>query len=224
MTSKTIGAKSPAKQQEESAPTGRTRQRRPQEVRERVITAALHAFATVGFEGASTRSIAADAQVSHSLLIYHFQTKDDLWKAVVVNLAERFAISRVDEVVASGGASARDRLKRAIRKIVTMSAQYPELHRLMTIEAHQPSKRLTWMCENLIGEQFEFMRDLISEAQREGAVRRADPERLRFSIIGMAAVPFSVSAEYQYLTKRNPFSKIEIEQTIDLINALIFVD
>ncbi|BAI98751.1 hypothetical protein Sj15T_38210 [Sphingobium sp. TA15] len=201
-----------------------TRKRRPEEVRARVLTAALHAFATVGFEGASTRAIAADAQVSLSLLLYHFQTKDDLWKAVVVDLAERYSISGLDAIVAPDATSPKDRLKAMIRGIVNMSAEVPELHRLMTLEAHQPSKRLTWMCENFIGKDFEYMSGLISEAQKQGAVRRVDPGRLRFAILGMAAIPFSVSAEYQHLTKRNPFSKIEIEQTIELINALIFAE
>jgi hypothetical protein len=51
-----------------------------------------------------------------------------------------------------------------------------------------------------------------------------NPGRLRYAIIAVAAVPFSVAAEYQYLTKHNPFAPAEIASTISLIKHLVFVD
>lgn len=205
----------------DASPTPR-RTRRPKEVRERVLAAALHAFATAGFEGASTRAIANDAQVSLSLLLYHFKTKEDLWRAVLQDIA---AMATMKHLLAdiTPDMSAGKRLMVAIRGLVELFAKIPELHRLMTLEAHQPSDRLNWIIENVNREPFEAMCSLIAEAQAEGSVRKISAERLRFAIVGMAAVPFSVSAEYQFLTKRNPFSKIEIEATIDMINKMIFI-
>jgi len=198
------------------------RARRPKEVRERVLAAALHAFATAGFEGASTRAIARDAQVSLSLLMYHFKTKEELWRAVLQNIASMATMKNL-LMDASSEMSAAERLMVAIRGLVELFADVPELHRLMTLEAHQPSERLNWIIENVNREPFDAMCSLIAEAQAEGAVCKISPERLRFAIVGMAAVPFSVSAEYQFLTKRNPFSKIEIEATIDMICKMIFI-
>ena len=42
------------------------------DARDRIVSAARRSFATAGFEGASTRQIAADAGVAQSLLLYHF--------------------------------------------------------------------------------------------------------------------------------------------------------
>jgi len=217
---KPAAAEQNAQPASESTPPRRTR--RPKEVRERVLAAALHAFATAGFEGASTRAIASDAQVSLSLLLYHFKTKDELWRAVLQNIASMATMKHL-LTNATSEMSAAERLMVAIRGMVELFAEVPELHRLMTLEAHQPSERLNWIIENVNREPFDAMCSLIAEAQAEGAVRKISPERLRFAIVGMAAVPFSVSAEYQFLTKRNPFSKIEIEATIDMICKMIFI-
>jgi TetR/AcrR family transcriptional regulator len=92
----------------------------------------------------------------------------------------------------------------------------------MTLECHKLSPRLIWIVENYTGEGYRKLTNLIRDAQKEGSVRDIDPARLRFAIMAMAAVPFSISAEYQLLTKKNPFSRKEIESTIELINELVF--
>ena len=48
--------------------------------RARIIEAAREAFSTMGFEGASLRSVAKEAGVQHQLATYYFKTKEELWK------------------------------------------------------------------------------------------------------------------------------------------------
>ncbi|MEZ5656630.1 MAG: TetR/AcrR family transcriptional regulator [Sphingobium sp.] len=201
------------------------RRRRPIEVRTRIFEAALEGFARHGFEGTSTRMIAEDAHVSQSLLLYHFQSKDQLWKEVVeyvhsLNTASAILHDEVDV----GATSAAGKLRAVIKAYVNMFAKLPSLHRVMAQEAHQSSERLAWTCENYTRKDFDKVCELIIKGQEEGEVREGNPARLRYAIIAMAAVPFSVSAEYQYLANRNPFSRAEIESAIDFINHLVFVD
>src|SRR5258705_6888178 len=61
----------------------RAEQQRALDTRERIVVAALEAFAERGFEGARTRDIAARAKVNQGLITYHFSSKPDLWKAAV---------------------------------------------------------------------------------------------------------------------------------------------
>ena len=56
--------------------------------RERILAAALDLFSERSFEGATTREIAARAEVTQPLLNYHFRSKDDLWRAAVEVLFE----------------------------------------------------------------------------------------------------------------------------------------
>lgn len=51
--------------------------------RKRLIEAAAHEFAEMGLDGASTRDIAARANLAQSALPCHFRTKEMLWKAEV---------------------------------------------------------------------------------------------------------------------------------------------
>lgn len=61
----------------------RGRTKAEQGTRERLLAAALEAFAARGFEGASTRSIAEAAAAPQGLVRHHFASKEGLWLAVV---------------------------------------------------------------------------------------------------------------------------------------------
>ncbi|KEQ52033.1 TetR/AcrR family transcriptional regulator [Sphingobium chlorophenolicum] len=203
------------------AKTKRVRRRQPEEVRARILRAALNAFANFGFDGASTRAIAADAHVSISLLLYHFSSKDELWKAVMTDIMDHIRQARSPNGDIPG-ATATEKLKLLIDRTVRFFAEYPALHRLMTLEGHQLSDRLIYLCESYVKDEFRMLCGLILDAQKEGTVIDVDPARLRIAITAVAAVPFSVAAEYQYLTKQSPFTTKEIEGTIDMINRLVF--
>jgi AcrR family transcriptional regulator len=198
------------------------RRRRPEEVRERILAAALTAFATYGFEGASVRGIAKDAHASLPLVLYHFNSKEELWKTMMEGVYAEIDSRRGDHPDVEG-MSASERLRLLIADIVRFFANSPSLHRLMTLEGHQITDRLLWMCERHTRKSFRDTTALIAEAQKEGKVRMVDPARLRFAINAMSAVPFAVSAEYQILTNKSPFSSEEIEGTIALINQFVFI-
>ena len=51
------------------------------DTRERILVAALQAFAEKGYDGATTREIASRAGVNLGLLQYHFGGKPKLWQA-----------------------------------------------------------------------------------------------------------------------------------------------
>src|SRR5688572_24745215 len=57
--------------------------------RQRILEAAIHAFAAGGFEGASTREIAEAAGVTDPLLFYHFKSKAELYYAAVHDQLEK---------------------------------------------------------------------------------------------------------------------------------------
>src|SRR5437016_2873742 len=54
-----------------------------QDGRERILSAAIRAFAEVGYAGATTAGIARDAGVTQPLVHHHFGSKDGLWRAAV---------------------------------------------------------------------------------------------------------------------------------------------
>lgn len=197
--------------------------RRPEEVIARIMEAAMNAFTKDGFNGARLRAIAADAGITIQLLIYHVKTKKQLWQMMMEHVLAQH--KHFDEVVSElpEDASAAARLRHVITDMVTYTATHPSLHRIMIQEAAQPSPRLMWLSENLVRPDLEHFIELVKQAQQEGAVRSdIDPLLLRYAVVSMGSVPFSVPAEYEYFSGKSPFSSGEVQKTIDMVHKLIF--
>jgi AcrR family transcriptional regulator len=86
--------------------------------RERILQAAIDAFARSGFHGASTREIAELAGVTDALLFYHFKNKADLYLAAVIDQLDTLREGLEQE--AGGKPDVRDRL----RSFVTVYLAY----------------------------------------------------------------------------------------------------
>jgi AcrR family transcriptional regulator len=73
------------------ATTGRARpgaQQRGEDTRLRILRTALQVFATEGYEGASTRTLARSAGVNLPALQYYFGNKEGLYRAVIDHIGE----------------------------------------------------------------------------------------------------------------------------------------
>lgn len=197
--------------------------RQPKEVLERILEASTAAFTRDGYKGARMRSIAADAGTTIQLLVYHVKSKENLWEMTMEHMLRRFESHHALNRERNAGASATEHLKQLIVDLVHFCAANPQLHRIMTQEGGQLSPRLAWLCENFVRPGFEEFVALTVAAQREGTVRTDfQPERLRYAVVSIASVPFSVAAEYEYFIDRSPFSPGEIERTIDMIFGMVF--
>ena len=194
----------------------------PAELLDRLLETALETFAAHGYEGASMRQIAQDAGTTIQRISYHFNSKDELWKAVMMRVVQQFRLRRRRLFEQLGDAPASVRLRTLIIDMVHFLAEVPAVHRIMTFEAAHPTPRLQWLCDNLLMSQVQEDIKIIEDAQREGGVKRLDPARLRYAILSICAVPFTISAEFETITGHNPFAPTEIEQTIAFINALVF--
>jgi len=197
------------------------RQRRPEEVRAKIIEAALSAFARQGFSGVSLRSIARDADVTIQLLVYHFASKEALWEQTVNDTFGIFDRLHDNEALPSS-ASTRERLHRFIVDLVKFTADRPDLLRIMLHEAGQVTARMTWLAENRTGKMLNEFCDLVTEGQKQGIVYETPAARLFYAAAAIASLPFSVSAEYNYLVGKDPFTPSEMARTIELIERIIF--
>ena len=86
---------------------------RGEETRARILEAALELFATSGFEGASTRTIAEQAGVNLPAIQYYFGSKEGLYRAVVEEFSQQMQAGvtpigeRIRTGLANGQASRR---------------------------------------------------------------------------------------------------------------------
>ena len=89
----TIMAKSKrvdVKKREAASSAKKKTPRRPEEVKARIIEAAISAFARQGFDGARMRAVAADAGISIQLLVHHVKSKDKLWRFMMEHIFEQY--------------------------------------------------------------------------------------------------------------------------------------
>jgi len=178
----------------------RRRQARATATRTALLDAALEEFAAHGFEGASTRAIAAAAGTHQPQINYHFESKEELWKAAVDHLFER-----LDQVVSeqlgdtSPGWDSRDGFAANVRAFVRAAAGLPELNRIMVQEATIDSERLQWIVERHTRPRFELVTGRWRRLREEGRVPDIDEVVLYYSLVGAASLAYVNAPEARLL-------------------------
>jgi TetR/AcrR family transcriptional regulator len=191
--------------------------------RSRILAAALQVFATSGFEGSSLRQIAQHAGLQHQLVVYHFKTKDALWREVVASIFEESWRERglsywAEQVRIQGAAVA---LREMLKAFAMFTAKRPELHRLLSFEGQANSERLDWLIETYIRPHYEISTAAIRAAQKAGMASAGDPGRLHYAVIGVITTGLVFSKEYRRMTGLDPFSPAEVEETTELACSLL---
>jgi TetR/AcrR family transcriptional regulator len=210
--------------------SGGTRHPRPRSMRHsnaqkaKILKAAFECFHALGFEGATTRQIAQLAKTSHTAVLYHFKSKDQLWIATTETAIAEYINTIRESLDNRDNLSAREALQTFIREFVRFSAKSPGVHRILSMESAQGSQRLKWIIDHYLRDHFRIVRDLIRRGQSENAVRDGDPARLYYFILSAGSAPFTLSSEYQALTGRDVFSETEIYQTIGFIYDMVFIN
>lgn len=181
---------------------GRT-QERGDLTRQLLIDSALHEFAAVGFDAASTRVIAARAGVRQGQLTYHFESKYVLWRAAVDHLFERFDAEFIAGFEPEPDADPASLFAGSIRALVRSVARLPELNRIMVHEATADSERLDWIVEAHVRARFDQVGVLWRAVRESGASEfDVDPVILYYTLLGAASLLYVNAAEARRLLGR----------------------
>lgn len=203
----------------------RRRQQRSVDTRERILKAAFDEFAERGFDGASTRSVAARAGVQHPAVTYHFENKDGLWRAVVSTVGFNFSEYFRDQI--AEGQSQPDpveRLRAIQEDFVRFAAANPQFHWLMSNVGKRASEQLTWLIEDRLRDYFDGVAKLIVFAQKRGCYVEGDPYHLQYLFIGAVTRLFMLSAEVKQVMGRSPTSKAFLDEHVRACCSLFFRD
>jgi AcrR family transcriptional regulator len=187
--------------------------------RERIVEAALEAFAEKGFRGASTRDIALRAGTNQGLITYHFRSKDELWLAAVnriFGLLEKRLFERLGSL---SSREPRERAREGIREYVRFAAAHPELFRLMVDEGKNSEERMEWLVDT-------HLRPLYQAFARSGDARAAGVEEslmphAYYVMAGAASLIFAVAPECRRLTGLDPETPEAVEAHADFVARLL---
>ena len=159
--------------------------RRPADRPAEILAAALEVFAARGFHSARLEEVAKKAGVSKGALYLYFETKADLFRAVV-----RDAISpNIERVKAM--ASPDIPFEQAARLGLGMMATHVLSDRRITgvvklviaESRNHPELAAIWH-ETVVEPGVQLMSGLISQAQARGEIRPGDPRNYAFGLMG----------------------------------------
>lgn len=200
-----------------TAPTTRSQQRL--DTRDRIVVAAVSAFADKGFRGASTREIAQRAGTNQGLITYHFKSKDELWRAAADRTFEKLQTSLSERVATLASDDPRDRSREMVREYVRFVAAHPELFRLMVDEGKNSEDRMKWLVDTHLKPHFEkFTR--VGSAAPGGADPLFAPHAY-YVLAGASSLIFAVAPECRRLTGVEPESEEVIERHADYVARLL---
>ena len=187
--------------------------------RERILAAALTAFSSAGFQGASTRQIARDAQVTHQLVAHYFPTKLALWEAVVNSVFEPSGAAIYTRLEGLRGVEPRTVAKLVMKEFVVNSAQHPELNRIVLQEAKAGGDRMRWLVDTFV---IPF-RDLIIRLLAPLGVHHGDPAlaSVYYVLVGAGATIFSAAQECRLLFGIDPFEQAFVEDHAERVAEMV---
>lgn len=168
--------------------------------RERLLGAALQAFAARGFEGANLRAVAAEAGVDPALVAHHFGSKIDLWKAAVASLQPDLTAALALCAAPPAGDPALRRLSVAVEALCDLHAACPALPRLLARELGEPGERLEHLEAHVLRGYREALLPPLREAVEFGALPPQDVDLLFALLLGALLGPSSMATLLPGLT------------------------
>jgi len=169
----------------------------PAEVQERILEAALHAFAEKGFDGATTREIASRAK---------------LWQAAVDRAFGEIRGALDAAHVTPTGDDALAAVRAGIRAHVHYVARNPEFVCLMYDEGKRRGPRMRWLVDRHVKPMFERLILLVRHLQ--GLGRLPDdiaPLHFAYALIGAIDVIFHQVEECRRVTGVDPMDPAVVE-------------
>jgi AcrR family transcriptional regulator len=160
--------------------------------RQRILDTSVTLFAAHGFEGVSTTRIAAGAGISQSVVLYHFQSKENLWREAMLHLFQRIGVASLTSTSDIRDLDPLSQLRVALRRFVRVSARHPELGRIIMREGAEGGERLDWLVTNALSANYAVYVRLIGAAQEAGQVKRYPPFRLTILLHAACSMLFNL--------------------------------
>lgn len=200
----------------------RRQQKRSSDKVANILRFALLEFAEHGYASASTRQIAEQVGIAHQLLLYHFGTKDNLWRQVILGVAEYYRDWYLAQIAAAEGLAPGAKLRQVQAAFVRFAAANPQVHSILTHRTGHSDERLAWMVSELLQPILDIITPLIRDAQASGDYVEGDPIHLQYAFMGTVTRVFQLAPEVQALTGRSSLDPDFVETHVELCLRLFF--
>lgn len=195
---------------------------RPTDVLRRdILDAALSVFARDGYDGASLMDIAALADTRHPLLLYHFGSKENLWRQVMSHIFDELKANYSAVVELSRDLSALDSLKMFIRAFVQFSARHPDRVTLVLNEMRADGERLAWLNAEYMVVLHAQLNALFDRVEAEGRLKPIPRPNLIFILIGSVSTLFMAEPVVRHIYGMDPQTPDHVSAHADWIIEML---
>ena len=186
-----------------------------------ILTIATRCFAKNGYGGVSLSLIAKESGVADSLLHYHFGNKEEIWKKGLIYIGGKIQeeLDRLAPLIKN--LDGIEQLKIFNRKIVYVSASFPEFQQIVVQEVFSKSDRSKWLIEDLLTPIYAYHEQIRQQEQEKGTIKNIPPANLVSFMFGAITTFFARSYQMETQFGVNSFDEKEVEQHADIINDLI---
>lgn len=187
------------------------------DTRQNIIEAATAEFAANGYMGTSVRMIAARAGVPHTLLSYHFNGKQGLWQATIVNVTSTFDNAVKAEMEKIERSDPATQLRVIIDTYIHFGARNTDFFLIFLHLATVPSEQLDWFVKEYLRPTMEKNAQLIRGAQKQGRFIEGDPYHLQYLFTGAATRIFLRRPEAEQIIGKSLIDEEFINQHAKLV-------
>jgi TetR/AcrR family transcriptional regulator len=154
--------------------------------RRQVISAAMRLFSSKGFDGTSTREIAQVAGINEALIFRHFQSKEDLYWAVVSSRIEAAGRQeKIREYLRAPHLDAREVLAAIAENLLDRTSEDADLTRLLLFSALRNSELSENFFRTYMAGIYEALASFIRKEIGKGQFRKIDPMVAARGFMGM---------------------------------------
>jgi len=173
----------------------------------------MELFARQGFEGTTTRQIAAGARVNEAIIFRHFPTKEDLYWTIIDRESELAGWQPALERQLSSGASDREVFASIAEDILVRRAKDGSLSRLLLFSALENQRRSQRFFQAYVVEYYEAIAEHIRRRIEEGAFRAVNPLLAARGFVGMI-VYHSLIQDVYGAKRYQDFDVKEVSETL----------
>jgi len=171
------------------------RSERAEIVREDIFHKAISLFDKKGFSGTSMNDIAAICGVTKPTIYYYFKNKSDFLETLYFK--KNIGFYEISEKEFRRAAPAHDRLRSVLRMLAVRSVDEQVFLGVLTRERRELSKETRAAVAKRERSYEASVKALIEEAQRDGAIAKADPDFMTLTIIGLLTSVYRWAKHYQ---------------------------
>jgi len=186
---------------------------------ELILTVALRAFATHGYDGVSVRTV--DRELGrHHLSAQRFRSKEGLWRAAV-DFGFRGLDRHLAEALEPPLDDPLEQLGLWIRRSVRFWAEHPELLSVVSSEGRQDTERLAYLYDGYLAPALGPVGALLNGLADAGRIRRVSLPTFHSVVVHGAAGPFALAALSERLDPSSPRDGDRLDQHVELVTAMV---